>query len=63
MAEDIVFLDVDDEITSAASRIISTWSGAITVTSGGRANERPFQNRSARRTAGISGRREPPPQR
>jgi hypothetical protein len=42
--------------------IDSTWSGAMTMTSGGRANDSRFQNRSAARALRISGRRDPPPQ-
>jgi len=45
-----------------ASVIDSTWSGAMTMTSGGRANDSRFQNRSAASAARISGNRDPPPQ-
>ena len=48
--------------SSVASSIASTWSGAMIATSGGRANGRRFQNRSAASASRISGSRDPPPQ-
>jgi hypothetical protein len=52
---------VDQELVS--SRIVSTISGDMIVTSGGRAKGRFFQNFSAASASWISGRREPPPHR
>ena len=71
-APSIVYLDVDDEITSAAMRLRTMTAervvlvlpyGSRLATSGGRANGSRFQNRSSARPSLISGRRDQPQQR